>query len=253
MVGRALTIGISVAIAVLIVVTGFVVYQFYMHPTVTSENWAGYLDPHSVENASASIALPSSPDWQGSGSASVWVGLGGAGGLSVAQWPFWQAGVDVTCSASGSCTAELFDEGGTQGAPCNGVCAPDWTQAIGVSPGDTISVFVSGGSLGSVATFRVDSGGVNTSYDPPVWSVLAGVTQFPSAEWIFESPTSSSTGQVIVMPSLAPPGVQFSGMADSAGLASTVTIQMSGNPNGQTVSISSLSGNSFTAYSHSAS
>lgn len=241
---------IAVALIVAVASFGFVFYEVYFAPpgtTIDSQNWAGYEDGQAVGSAKGVIALPSSSDWHGSGVASLWVGMGGSTSNGVSQWPFWQAGVQVTCS-SGACSAELFTEGGTQGSPCHGVCPAAWTQAFGVAPGDSIAISVSGGSSGAIAVLTVDQAGFNTTYNPPPWTVLAGVTSFPSAEWIYESPTGSSG--VDVMPTLSPPGAVFSSLGDSSQLSEMGAIQMNGNPNGQSVSLSSYSGGSFSAYSY---
>lgn len=244
--GSYLAVLVAVLLAVA-AVAGVLLYFFVLpHPT-QSENWAGYSDERSVGSASGSIAIPASSDWHGSGVASLWVGMGGYARPGASEWPFWQAGVLVTCS-SGVCTIKLFDEGGTQGAPCNGVCSPDWTQSVGFGSSTTVTVSISGGSTGAVATFSVDQNGVVTHYTPPPWTVLAGVTSFPTAEWIFESPEGPHGTDV--MPTLNPPGALFSSLSDSAGLAAMSTITMQGNPNGQSVSLSSLSGGSFSAYSY---
>lgn len=239
-----------IVVALLVVAAGFgyVLYTLYVAgpTTIASENWAGYEDGQSVGAASGTIALPTNSEWHGSGVASLWVGMGGSTSNGNSQWPFWQAGVQVTCS-SGACSAELFTEGGTQGPPCHGVCPVDWTQTFGVAPGDSIRISVSGGSTGSVAVLTVDEGGFNTTYRPPPWAVLAGVTSFPSAEWIYEAPTGPSG--VDVMPSLSAPGAMFSALGDSTQLSAMGSIQMQGNPNGQSVSVSSYQG-TFSAYSY---
>ena len=204
------------------------------------------LSDNTWSSAEGSIALPASTAWHGSGTVSLWIGMGGSNRAGIAQWPLWQAGVSVTCSASG-CTALLFDEGGTQGAPCNGVCAANWTQFIGSGAGDTIWVAVSSGSSGAMAVLTVDHGGTNTTYHPPPWSVLAGVNSFPYAEWIVESPLTAQ-GTMTVMPTISPPGVQFASMSDPPGLSNVGPIQMENNPNGQSVSLSSFTGSSFWAY-----
>ncbi len=240
-------IAIVVAVAVAAAVIGFVVYLEYFVPqTVGSKNWAGYADAHSVGSASGTIAIPPSSEWHGNGTAALWVGMGGSSFNGGSQWPFWQAGVEVTCTAA-ACTAELFDEGGTAGPPSNGVCPVAWTQDVGVAPGDSVAVYVSGGTTGAVAILTVDDNGINTTYHPAPWATLAGVTAFPSAEWIFESPQES--GSTLTMPTLTPPGAVFSSMSDSTNLSSVEQIQMQDNPNGQSVGLSSFSDGSFSAYS----
>ncbi len=241
-----------IAVAVIVTVAGFglLFYEGYLTApgeTIYSQNWAGYEDGKAVGSASGTIALPSNPDWHGSGVASLWVGMGGSTSRGTPQWPFWQAGVQVSCS-SGACSAQLFTEGGTEGSPCNGVCPPDWTQAFGVAPGDSIAIAISGGSSGAVAVLTVDQGGFNTTYSAPPWTVLAGVTSFPSAEWIYESPSGSSGFDV--MPTLDPPGAVFSSLSDSSLLSNLVPIQMQGNPNHQSVGVSGYGGGSFSAYSY---
>lgn len=240
-----------IAVVAIVVAAGLgaVIYEVYFAgpPTLNSQNWAGYADGLSTGSANGTITLPPSSSWHGNGEASLWVGMGGASGIGSSEWPFWQAGAVVSCSG-GSCMAELFDEGGLQGAPCNGVCAPAWTQSIGVAPGDSISISVYGGSLGAMATLIVDQDGFNTTYNPPPWTPLAGVTTFPSAEWIFESPTVS--GERSVMPTLDPPGAVFSSLAGPSSFSALTMVQMNGNPNGQSVSVSSFSNGSFSAYSY---
>ena len=237
-----------VAIAVLAAGLGYLAYAAYLQGGATgAQNWAGYVDRETVGSANATLALPASSDWHGSGAASLWVGMGGFVRGGSVQWPFWQAGVVVTCS-SGLCTVELFDEGGTHGPPCNGTCAADWTQPLGSVASTTISVSVSGGSSGALAVFVVDQNGFNTTYRPPPWTVLAGVTSFPSADWIFESPEGAHGTDA--MPTLTPPGVTFSSLHDSTDLGSVVTVAMQGNPNGQSVSLSPLNGDAFSAYSY---
>lgn len=240
-----------IAVAVVVVMAGFgyVLYTTYFSPTgsaVGSKNWAGYEDQQSVGSTNGTITLPPASDWKGNGVASLWIGMGGSVANGVSQWPFWQAGVQVSC-ASGYCSAELFDEGGTQGPPCNGVCPVDWTQTFGVEVGDAITVSLYGSASGAVAVLTVDQNGFNSTYHPPVWTVLAGVTTFPSAEWIFESPEGSSG--MLVMPTLTPPGAVFSGLGDSAQLSQTGAVQMQDNPHGQSVGLSSFQGASFSAYS----
>lgn len=247
---RALEAILVIVILVAAAFLGYFVYNTYFAPgsPVSSQNWAGYADESSVSSANGSIALPSPSQWQGNGVAGLWVGMGGLSGLTTgAQWPFWQAGVVVTCS-SGACRAMLFTEGGTSGAPCHGVCAPDWTQSIAYFSSMTIDITVAGGSSGATATFTVDQGGVATPYDPPAWKVLAGQTSFPSAEWIFESP--QGTGGTDVMPTLPPPGAVFGPIGDSAHLGVMAKVVMQQNPNGQSVGVSTLSGGSFSAYSY---
>ncbi len=239
------------ALAVTLVVAGLFVYGLLfpqLGQTVDSENWAGYIDQTTVNSANGSITLPSSSDWQGTGTAALWVGMGGSSRLGLTQWPFWQAGATVSCSPLG-CSVTLFDEGGTQGPPCNGVCAANWTNTFAASLGDTITVEVYGSSTGAIAVITVDENGFNTTYHPPAWAPLAGVTSFPSSEWIFESPESSHGG-MMVMPSLTPPGVVFSSVSDSAGLSVMGNVQMQGNPNGQSVHISPFDRGSFSAYSY---
>lgn len=243
-------VAVALVVAVVVVAAGVgaIVYFEYFAPSgpADSENWAGYLDPHGVGSASATISLPANGEWHGDGVASLWVGMGGAGPLAAGSWPFWQAGVLVTCSL-GYCSAELFDEGGTQGAPCNGVCPVNWTQDFGVQVGDSITVTVSGGASGATAVLVVDNDGFNSTYRPPPWTVLAGTYSFPSAEWIFEAPSGAHGMEV--MPTLSPPGVVFSSLADSNGPSVSTPISMQDNPNGQSVNVSALSGGTFSAYS----
>lgn len=246
---RAATV-VAVVVLIAAAILGFYLYQqLFPLPgqTVNSENWAGYSDDHSQSSASGTIALPPNSDWGGNGAAGLWVGMGGGSRPGASAWPFWQAGAIITCS-SGTCSVELFDEGGTQGAPCNGTCPPAWTQAFGAHVGDSITISISGGSSGAIAVITVDENGINTTYNPPPWTVLAGVTSFPSAEWIFESPAGS--GGTDVMPTVSPPGVVFSSMADSSGLSDIGLVQMQDNPNGQSVEVSSMSGAGFSAYSY---
>lgn len=249
MAARTLVV-VAVAAMVAAAAIGVIVYvEFFASngQPVASENWAGYMDGVSQSSASGAFSLPTQSDWHGNGLAGLWVGMGGGIALGQIEWPFWQAGIVVTCS-SGTCTGDLFDEGGTQGAPCNGTCPEDWTQSIGLAPGDTVYVQVSAGSSGATAHIVVNQDGFNTTYTPPPWAVLAGVTSFPSAEWIFESPEES--GSVQVMPTLSPPGVSVSSLADSAGLSSMEPVVMTNNPNSQSVSVSGLNGGEFTAYSY---
>ena len=239
---------IVVLVVLLVLATGYYLYvQFFPHPgqATSSQNWAGYTDRQSVSWASGSIALPSPSEWNGSGVASLWVGMGGSNRGGLVQWPFWQAGVAVTCSSS-VCTALLFDEGGTQGAPCNGTCAVNWTHEILYSTSATVSLRVSGGASGSVAVLSVEENGAVTTYDPPPWTVLAGVSSFPYAEWVLESPTGVN-GAMDVMPTLAPPGVHYATLNDSGGLSNVGPIEMQDNPNGQSVGLSSFAGSAFSA------
>lgn len=245
--GRTL-LGIGVAAVVAAAGIGVLVYLTYLAPgPVASQNWAGYADGRSEGFANGTIALPSPSDWHGNGEAGLWVGMGGISFNGGSEWPFWQAGVLVSCT-SGECSGELFDEGGTQGAPCNGVCPIAWSQPFAVEMGDSITVSVSGGSSGALATLTVDQDGFNTTYNPPPWTVLADVTSFPSAEWIFESPQES--GATAAMPTLTPPGALFSSLEDSGGLSALRAVEMQDNPNGQSVGVSSVSGGSFSAYSY---
>lgn len=243
---------IVIVVAALVVVAGvgLVVYEAYFAPGITienSQNWAGYEDQQGVSSINGSIELPPNSDWHGVGVASLWIGMGGSVAHGASQWPFWQAGLQVSCSG-GACSVEMFDEGGTQGPPCNGVCPVDWSQAYGVAVGDTVTISLYGSSAGAVAVLTVDNDGFNTTYNPPPWTVLAGVTAFPSAEWIFESPQGASG--TLVMPTMAAPGAVFAAMVDSAQLSDMGSIQMHGNPNGQSVQLSTLSGESFSAYSY---
>lgn len=240
---------IVVVLLLILAGTGYFLYtQFYPHPgqTTSSENWAGYTDRQSVGWASGVITLPSPSSWNGSGTVSLWVGMGGSNRAGIAQWPFWQAGVSMSCDPSG-CSAILFDEGGTQGPPCDGTCPVDWTQSIGYDAGTIVTIRVAGGSAGSTAVLTVKQDGVTTTYDPPSWTVLAGVSEFPYAEWVLESPITSS-GATAVMPTLASPGIPYSSINDSAGITNVGPIQMEGNPNGQSVGLSSWMGAEFWAY-----
>jgi hypothetical protein len=241
-----------IAVVIILVLAGvgvYLVYERYFapgHPTY-SQNWAGYEDQNSVGSASGSITVPSSSSWNGNGVVGLWVGMGGSSGFLGDKWPFWQAGATVTCSA-GVCQAELFDEGGTRGAPCNGVCPVNWSQDLGLDMGASVTISIYGNSSGAIAVLTVLQDGITTTYNPPAWTVLAGVTAFPSAEWIFESPTGPNG--VEVMPTLSPPGVTFSAMNDSASVSALGPVLMQGNPNGQSVNCTSVSGGTFSAYSY---
>jgi hypothetical protein len=238
----------AIAVVAIVVVGAIFVYVFYIAPRLptASQNWAGYVDHDTVSSANASLVIPPTGNWSGDGVAGLWVGLGGAGIGAATPWPFWQAGAIVTCQA-GACTVDLFDEGGTQGAPCNGICPINWSEPLGLASGMTVIVGVSTGSTGAQAHFVVEQDGLSTPYNPPAWTPLAGVSSFVSAEWIFESPTGSSG--IEVMPTLAPPGVTFGSLTDSSHLGVMAPVNMENNPNNQGVKVSSLSSNSFTAYS----
>lgn len=243
--GRAVLLSVLVALAV--AVAGIAIYEiFFANPVAGARNWAGYADPETEGSAGGAIAIPSQSAWSGNGVAALWVGLGGFNDGASTGWPFWQAGAVVTCSA-GACTLELFTEGGTASSPCNGTCPIVWSQQLGVDTSATVTVDIAGGSSGATAEFTVYQDGFNASYDPPPWTVLAGVSSFPSAEWIFESPQGTQGTEV--MPTLSPPGALFSGLSDSTSLATLTLVEMEDNPNGQSVVVSAISGNSFSAYS----
>lgn len=120
---------------------------------------------------------------------------------------------------------------------------------MAAQPGETITITVAGGSAGATAVLTVSNDGVNTTYNPPAWTPLAGVYSFPYAEWIFESPEPAQGGMA-VMPTLTPPGALFSSLSDSGGMSNVGPIQMQGNPNSQSVTLSSMSKDSFSAYSY---
>lgn len=242
---------IVVLVVVALVVTGVLVYVFlYPHPGLkqSSSNWAGYVDREKVTNVTGTFTVPPASQFNGSGTASFWVGMGGDSGLLQNTWPFWQAGLVLTTTVYGS-IAELFTEGGN-GKACGGQTCPDaWSHYINGKYGETITVTLRGDSAGANATITLTVNGTTSVLYPPEWSVLAGVYTFPSAEWIYEAPTGFAS-IIESMPTIGPPGVLFSHCNDSAGLTDLGSVVMEQNPNSQNVSFTQFVNDSFSAYSY---
>jgi hypothetical protein len=195
----------------------------YLIPMASdSPIWGGYILYSSGEKyttTSLTLTLPAASSISGPGNAEAafWVGMGGQGEtefgyLGNAQFPFWQAGVDIWPATPAGTGIELWYEA-WQSSSDNNPTVVVANNGPSISFGDTVTISISFVSGGGYVCFNV----VQTSSQCYTDGILNGDTSASDSEWIIEAPTSN--GDILPLPDFGT--TDFSGMT-SSGLGSSL-------------------------------